>query len=93
MESPVEISDQALVEIKNILKNKGIPDGYGLRITTKGMGCGVGFKLGFDHQKEHDDVYLVDGVQVLIRKSEMMFLVGKKIEFYDKSDGRGFVFV
>ena len=37
MESPVEISDQALVEIKNILKNKGIPDGYGLRITTKAM--------------------------------------------------------
>ena len=93
MESPVEISDQALVEIKNILKNKGIPEGYGLRITTKGLGCGVGFKLGFDHQKENDDVYQVDGVQVLIRKSEMMFLVGKKIEFYDETDGRGFVFV
>ena len=89
----MEISDQALVEIKNILKNKGIPDGYGLRITTKGMGCGVGFKLGVEHQKKHDDEYHVDGVQVLIRKSEMMFLVGKKIEFYDESDGRGFVFV
>lgn len=93
MKPPVEITDQALKEVKNILKNKGIPEGYGLRIATKGMGCGVGFKLGFDKQKDTDDVYDLDGVQVLIRKSEMMFLVGKKIEFYDESDGRGFVFV
>ncbi|WP_420575928.1 HesB/IscA family protein [Ekhidna sp.] len=92
MKPPVEITDQALKEVKNILKNKGIPKGYGLRIATRGMGCGVGFKLGFDKQKDTDDVYDLDGVQVLIRKSEMMFLVGKKIEFYDESDGRGFVF-
>lgn len=93
MKLPVEISEEALKEVKNILKNKGIPDGYGLRIATKGMGCSVGFKLGFDKKKETDEEYVVDGVQVLVRKSEMMFLIGKKIEFYDESDGRGFVFV
>lgn len=93
MNLPVEITEQALKEIKNILKTKGIPEGYGLRIATKGMGCGVGFKLGFDKKKETDDEYLVDGVQVLVQKKEMMFLVGKKIEFYNESDGRGFMFV
>ncbi|WP_420318005.1 HesB/IscA family protein [Ekhidna sp.] len=93
MKPPVEITEKALEEVKDILKNKGIPEGYGLRIATKGMGCGVGFKLGFDKKKETDDEYDIEGVQVLIRKSEMMFLVGKKIEFYDESDGRGFVFV
>ena len=93
VELPVEITNRALEEVKNILKNKGIPEGYGLRIATKGMGCGVGFKLGFDKKKETDDEYFVDGVQVLIQKREMMFLVGKKIEFYDETDGRGFVFV
>ena len=51
MELPVEISKQALQEVKNILKNKGIPEGYGLRIATKGMGCSVGFKLGFDKKR------------------------------------------
>ena len=89
---PIEISEKALAEVKNILKNKGIPEGYGLRIATKGMGCGVGFKLGFDKKKETDDEYLLDGVQVLIQKKEMLFLAGRKIEFYDESDGRGFVF-
>ena len=93
VELPVEITNRALEEVKNILKNKGIPEGYGLRIATKGMGCGVGFKLGFDKKKETDDEYFVDGIQVLIQKREMMFLVGKKIEFYDETDGRGFVFV
>ena len=93
MEPPIEISDRALEEVKNILKNKGIPEGYGLRIATKGMGCGVGFKLGFDKKKDADDEYNLDGVQILIQKREMMFLVGKKIEFYDETDGRGFVFV
>ena len=90
---PVEITNTALEEVKNILRNKGIPENYGLRIATKGMGCGVGFKLGFDKKKDTDDEYLIDGVQILIQKSEMMFLIGKKIEFYDESDGRGFVFV
>lgn len=93
MKPPIEISDRAIEEVKNILQNKGIPEGYGLRIATKGMGCGVGFKLGFDKKKETDDEYFFEGVQVLIQKREMMFLIGKKIEFYDESDGRGFVFV
>jgi len=93
MKPPIEITDSALSEIKNILKNKGIPEEYGLRVGVRGAGCGVAFKLGFDKKKETDDEYFVEDVQVLIQKKEMMFLVGKKIEFYDESDGRGFVFV
>ena len=93
MELPVDISERAIEEVKNILENKGIPNDYGLRIATKGMGCGVGFKLGFDKKKETDEEYQLDGVQILIQKKEVLFLVGKKIEFYDESDGRGFVFV
>ncbi len=93
MKSPVEITEAALREIKNILKNKGIPKDYGLRVGVKGAGCGVAFKLGFDKKKESDDEYMIDDVQVLIQKKETMFLVGKKIEFYDEVDGRGFLFV
>ncbi len=93
MSLPVDISERALKEVKNIFETKGIPKDYGLRITTKGMGCGVGFKLGFDKKKETDEEYFQDGVQILIQKKEMLFLAGKKIEFYDESDGRGFVFV
>jgi len=92
MESPVEISDQALIEIKNILNKKGIPEEYGLRVGIRGAGCGVAFKLGFDKEKDTDEVFEAKGVKVLIQKREMMFLIGKKIDFYDESDGRGFFF-
>lgn len=93
MELPIEITERALEEVRNILLNKGIPKDYGLRVGVKGAGCGVGFKLGFDKKKDSDDEYFIEDVQVLIQKKEMMFLAGKKIEFYDESDGRGFVFV
>lgn len=75
------------------MAHKGIPADYGLRVATQGMGCGVGFKLGFDKKKETDEEYNVQGIQVLIQKREILFLAGKKIEFYDEADGRGFVFV
>ena len=90
---PVSISENALREIKNILKNKGIPEGYGLRITVRGAGCGVALKLGFDHKKEGDLEYYVDDVLVVIQKKETLFMVGKQIEFYDEVDGRGFMFI
>jgi len=93
MNTPVEISERALEEIKNILRDKGIPDDYGLRVATRGVGCGVGFRLGFDKKKETDEEYFLDGIQVLIQKKEMLFLVGRRITFYDEADGKGFVFV
>ncbi len=92
MEPPISITDKARIEIKNILKNKGIPADYGLRVGVRGAGCGVAFKLGFDKKKDTDEEFLIDDIQVLIQKKEMMFLIGKKIEFYEESDGRGFFF-
>jgi len=89
----VSISPAALDEIRNILKTKGIPADYGLRLTVKGAGCGVALKLGFDRQKEGDVTYEVEGVRVLIQKREMLFMVGKRLEFYDEADARGFLFV
>lgn len=93
MFAPVSISTEAIDEIKNILEKKGIPEGYGLRVGVKGGGCGVSFQLGFDQPKDGDIEYDVDGVPVMIQKRETMFLVGKRIDFYNQADGRGFAFV
>ncbi len=91
---PVHISSQALIEIKEILEKKNIPVGYGLRIGVKGgRGCaGVNFVLGFDKPKDDDTIYEVEGVRVFVQKRQMMYLIGKKIEFYEGADARGFVF-
>lgn len=94
MDSAVEITPSALEEIKNIIEKKKIPDGYGLRITIRGgQGCAaVNHTLGFDKVSDQDIEYQVDGLDVMIRKGELMYLIGKKIDFYEGSDARGFVF-
>lgn len=89
---PVKITKPALVEVKKTLSTKNIPTGYGLRIGVKGGGCGVSFVLGFDVHKDGDEIYNLDGVDVYIQKRELMFLVGKEVDFYEAADARGFVF-
>ena len=95
MGTPVEITNTAMDEIKNILNKKGIPREYGLRMSIRGgHGCsGVNFTLGFDTRHEKDISYKVGSLEILIKKSEMMHLIGKKVDFYEGSDARGFIFI
>lgn len=74
------------------MANKNIPAGYGLRVGVKGGGCGVSFVLGFDKQKDDDLAYRIDDIPVFVQKKEMMFLVGKEVDFYEGNDARGFIF-
>jgi len=92
MNDPIHISDKATVEIQDIMTNKKIPEGYGLRVGVKGAGCGVSFILGFDKEKEGDNAYLINEIPVFIQKKEVMFLIGKEVDFYEGADARGFVF-
>lgn len=91
---PVVITKEAQKEITNIIRNKNIPDGYGLRVTIKGgHACaGVNYTLGFDKEAEGDITYDHEGIKVIVRKKEMMFLMGIEVDFYDGADERGFLF-
>ncbi|MFY0607457.1 MAG: iron-sulfur cluster assembly accessory protein [Cyclobacteriaceae bacterium] len=93
MNLPIEITKQAQKEINHIMENKNIPSEYGLRIGVKGGGCSVSFVLGFDKEKANDKTFQVGDIPVFIQKGELMFLVGKQVDFYEGSDARGFVFV
>lgn len=95
MIEPVKLSDKAIVEVKHIMANKNIPEGYGLRIGVKGgMGCsGMGFMLGFDKPKEGDITYHVADIPIHVEKKQTMYLVGLEVDFYEGSDKRGFTFV
>ncbi|MCC5946288.1 MAG: iron-sulfur cluster assembly accessory protein [Bernardetiaceae bacterium] len=92
---PVTITAKAAEEIKHILSNKNIPEGYALRLLVEGGGgCGgARFRLGFDKPNADDEVYESEGVRVLYQKKDMMFLLGLSIDFEERSDERGFVFV
>ena len=92
-QSPVTISNAASAEIINIMRNKNIPEGYGLRVGVRGGGCGIQLMLGFDKAKQTDLVYTENGIPVIVDKKHMMFLIGKEIEFHNGADARGFHFI
>lgn len=76
------------------MATKNIPTGYGLRVGMKGGGCGgMSFVLGFDRQNEKDLSYNVEGITVLVEKRHAMYLIGMKVDFYEGSDARGFMFI
>ncbi len=91
---PVKFSDKALEEIKNIRMHKKIPDDYHLRVGIKGGGCaGISYLLGFDKPGDQDECYEYDGINILVDKKHLMYLIGKIIDYHQGPDDVGFVFL
>jgi len=92
--SPIQISERAILEIKNILTNKNIPGQYSLRIGVKGGGCGgANFFVGFDTVKDDDNVYFFEDLKVLIDKKHILYLLDVELDFEERKDEQGFVFL
>ena len=92
---PLTITQKALKEVRTIMKNKNIPEEYGLRIGIKsggGCGGGISYLLGFDTRKSSDDSYEVDGIMVYIERKHVMYLVGLEMDYYSGADAQGFNF-
>lgn len=89
---PVEFSEQALAEIRNIISKKGIPSDHALRVGVRGGGCGVTRIIGFDRPREQDQEWELAGIRVIIDKGHIMHLIGCKVSFYEDEERRGFLF-
>ncbi len=93
---PVSITEKAQKEIEVIMKAKGIPVGYGLRIGLKNMGASCGspsYILAFDTKKSTDLVYEVDKIPVYINKKEVLHVTGLKLDHVTEGDVSGFSFI
>lgn len=92
-ESPVTISDRAAAEIRKIVEQKQLPEGFALRVGVRGGGCsGMSYLLGFDRQREHDLTFEVDGIQVYMDRRHGLYLMGTVIDYQDGLSARGFTF-
>lgn len=90
LETPVHISDRARSEIADTFTANKIPDSYGLRVGLRGGACSATYLLGFDTETNYDQVYEVDGVQVIIDRRHLMYVLGADIDYEEGEQGQGF---
>ena len=91
--APITITEKALAEVKVIMQDKNVPEGYGLRIGVQGGGCsGMSYLLGFDKAKEADETFDLDGVLLIMDKKHGMYVMGMEVDFQDGLNARGFTF-
>lgn len=91
--SPIKLTAGAIKELQKIKEDQNIPDDHGLRIGVKGGGCsGFSYILGFDVQKEKDQVYFQDDMMILMEKAHGIYLVGMEIDWVEGLNNRGFSF-
>ena len=92
-QTPLVLSERAAAEIRNIMEQKSLPEGFGLRVGVKGGGCsGMSYMLGFDRKRDHDLTFAVDGITVYMDKRHGLYLMGTTIDYQDGLSARGFTF-
>lgn len=90
---PITLTEGAVKELKNIREAQNLTEEHALRVGVKGGGCsGFSYVLGFDVQKEGDDLYEVNGMKVLLRKEHALYLLGMEIDWVEGLNNRGFSF-
>ena len=91
--APVKLTEGALKQLRRIMQDENIPEGYGLRIGVKGGGCaGFSYILGFDENKARDEEFEIEGMRVFLDKAHGLYLIGMEIDWYEGLNNRGFVF-
>ncbi len=91
--APVSITDGAMTQIRRLMREQNIPEGYGLRVGVKGGGCsGFSYLLGFDVQQEKDQAYEIGGMPVYVDRTHEMYLIGMEIDWHEGLNNRGFIF-
>lgn len=91
--TPIKITPSALNQLRKIKTEQKIDDTHGLRVGVKGGGCsGFSYVLGFDVEKEKDEIFELDGMKILMEKSHGIYLIGMEIDWHEGLNNRGFTF-
>lgn len=91
--NPISLTQGALNQLRRIHQEQNLSVEHGLRIGVKGGGCsGFSYVLGFDVQKEKDEVYEMDGFRVFMEKAHAIYLLGMEVDWMDGLNNRGFTF-
>lgn len=90
---PIEITDNALMQVKRLVAKDGRPDVF-LRLGVKGGGCsGLEYVMKLDTVRKPIDLELVvDGITIVCDSKSAGFLQGSKFDYTGNLIGGGFAF-
>ena len=89
----MKLSPAAVVEVKRLMSQPDFGPGQYLRVGVKGGGCsGMSYILGFDQKEEDDEVYEMEDIPVIVKKSHGIYLFGMVVNYEHGLNARGFVF-
>ncbi|GEP96789.1 HesB/IscA family protein [Chitinophaga cymbidii] len=92
-QSPIKLTEGAVKELTRIREEDGFDKSQYLRIGVKGGGCsGLSYVLGFDEKMADDEVYEIEGIPVVMKKSHGLYLMGMEVDFQNGLNARGFTF-
>src|ERR1700712_4017846 len=73
--APVTFTAGAVKELLKLKDQQELNDDFGLRIGVEGGGCsGMSYVLGFDQQKDGDQIYYIDGIKTFMHKAHGLYL-------------------
>lgn len=91
--TPITLTEGAVRQLQRIRAEQNVPDDHGLRVGVKGGGCsGFSYILGFDVQKDNDEIHQIQGIKVLMQKAHAIYLLGMEIDWVEGLNNRGFSF-
>tara|TARA_B100001013_G_scaffold323067_1_gene233852 strand:- start:1444 stop:1818 length:375 start_codon:yes stop_codon:yes gene_type:complete len=90
----LNVTGDAIKEIKVILKEQEMPEDTILRLGIVGGGCaGFQYHMGLEEESQEDDeIYEMDGVTIAVDPLSLQYLKGVTVDFHESIQGRGFVF-
>lgn len=89
----LKAAEQVKAAIADHQASEGITESLYLRLTVRGGGCsGFQNKLDLDptYNEKTDHKFEIHGVNVVIDKRSMLYLVGATVDFHDDLNQRGF---
>ncbi len=90
---PVKLTPAAVKEVNRLMNEPGFDKNEYLRVGVKGGGCsGMSYILGFDKKEADDELYDIEGIPVLMKKTHGIYLFGMQIDFQSGLNARGFIF-
>jgi len=91
--TPIVVTEKAAAEVNRIVAEQNSNEKLYLRVRVVGGGCsGFQHKLDLDPtvNEKLDEVYHLNGVDIVVDKRSALYLSGVTVDFHDDLNKRGF---